>query len=310
MKKLFTFFSFFLITSLSFAQFNPNFFEMRLTIPGGLTNVMHMQMRAISTTVPTTDDFCTDLGFRLHWNTAAITSIDMVQSTSLGMSLNEQAVVPGSGNNKTQTIGFCATCGFFNFPANWVVNQWVNIGTININGTGSAADFDFVGFDGQFPNIEVTFEPHTPNVGALPLNLIAFNAYKSGERNAHVTWTTANEENTSHFIVQRSLDLKTWSDVGTVAAAGYSIDIRNYELNDFDVYNGLDSRLQVHYRLVMVDLDGRSKLSPIKSVIFGNTSSTNREFLVYPNPASNGVYVEWDVDEFSQPTALELYTGS
>jgi hypothetical protein len=142
----------------------------------------------------------------------------------------------------------------------------------------------------------------------LPLNLVAFNASKSGEKDAYLTWTTANEENTSRFIVQRSFDRKSWIEIGAVGAAGHSIDIRNYELYDPNVNSGRTNRLQVYYRLKMLDLDGKSSLSPIQSVVFNNGTTTKaNEFLVYPNPASDGVQIEWGSDNLDQPTSLEFY---
>jgi len=147
----------------------------------------------------------------------------------------------------------------------------------------------------------------TPNNGPLPLNLISFEAEKYETQDAQLTWTTANEENTSHFQIQRSFDKKTWSSVGNVAAAGYSIDIRNYSFMDYRVYNGRDSRLPVYYRLNMVDLDGRQRYSPIESVIFGNSTVAANQFYVYPNPATDGIQVEWDAENIDQPTSLEFY---
>jgi hypothetical protein len=120
-------------------------------------------------------------------------------------------------------------------------------------------------------------------------------------------WTTANEENTSHFKVQRSIDKKNWYDAGSIAAAGYSIDVKNYTFMDYQVYNGLDRRFTVYYRLNMVDLDGRNTLSPIQSVVFGADANKGREFVIYPNPASDGLQVEWDAQRDVQPTALEFF---
>jgi hypothetical protein len=57
----------------------------------------------------------------------------------------------------------------------------------------------------------------------------------------------------------------------------------------------------------MVDLDGQTQVSPIESVVFGNSSATRQEFLVYPNPASDGIQVEWDAADLDQPTSLEFY---
>jgi hypothetical protein len=86
-----------------------------------------------------------------------------------------------------------------------------------------------------------------------------------------------------------------------------SLNVENYSYVDANVYNGLDKRLNVYYRLIMVDLDGKTKLSPIQSVTFGTDVSKGREFLVYPNPASDGLQVEWDANRDDQPTTLEFF---
>lgn len=141
----------------------------------------------------------------------------------------------------------------------------------------------------------------------LPITLVSFRADKFQERSSHLTWATASESNSSHFIVQSSTDKKSWTNLGSVKAAGNSQIIENYEFFDYNVYNGRDSRLTVYYRLQMVDLDGQVKTSPAESVVFGNGIAPGRDFVVYPNPASDGVQVEWDANRIDQPTALEFY---
>ena len=210
-------------------------------------------------------------------------------------------------------------------PVDWVPGEWITICTLTIVGgnctTCEALDIYELG---NYPEVEAQvdvtsvlgFDPDgtnnqlyeiLPNNAPLPLNLISFEAEKFETQDAKLTWTTANEENTSNFEIQRSFDKKTWTNVGNVGAAGYSIDIRNYSFMDYRVYNGRDSRLPVYYRLNMVDLDGRQRYSPIESVIFGNTTVASNSFYVYPNPATDGVQVEWDADNIDQPTSLEFY---
>ena len=63
MKKIYLI-SFIIAQSLlSFAQVNPGFFEFRLTNPGGEPGTIRIQARAISSVVPTSQDFLFDLGF-------------------------------------------------------------------------------------------------------------------------------------------------------------------------------------------------------------------------------------------------------
>lgn len=143
----------------------------------------------------------------------------------------------------------------------------------------------------------------------LPVSLVSFKAEKFQDRSTSLNWSTVSEINSSHFLVQRSTDKKSWSTVGRVNAAGNSQLVENYQFVDENVYNGLDSRLSVYYRLQMVDLDGQQKNSPIENVVFGKEGSKSSELalLVYPNPATDGVQVEWNGQNSIQPTLLELY---
>jgi len=145
-------------------------------------------------------------------------------------------------------------------------------------------------------------------VAALPITLVSFNAEKFNEKSSLLTWSTSSEINSSHFNVQRSLDNRTWVNIGQVAAQGNSQIIQNYQFIDQNVYNGVDSRLTAYYRLQSVDIDDKSKVSSIKSVVFtGAGTTTGRDIVVYPNPSSEGLQVEWDGSRSDQPTQLEFF---
>lgn len=326
MKKLYIALFLMAQAAFSFADNNPGNFQIRLTLPGGEPGLMRVQMRAISSVVPTVDDFCTDLSFAIWWDNVAhptIADLDVITANTYGGQLNEASPINGSSSGSGAANGKIVNFSlnnFFQFPTTWVVNQWVNIADVSICSNNncspagfpsgiSASDFLIQGFTGTLPNLQINADlDYTPGNSPLPLNLIMFNAKKSGDHDAYVSWTTANEENTSHFIVQRSFDKISWTDIGTVGAAGYSVDIRNYELFDANVNNRRSSRLQVYYRLKMFDLDGRNSVSPIQSVVFNNgTSTKSNEFLVYPNPATDGIQVEWSADNLDTPTSLEIY---
>ncbi len=83
----------------------------------------------------------------------------------------------------------------------------------------------------------------------LPVELLSFDGRANGEVN-QLFWSTASEENTSHFEVEASADGQTFNTIGEVNAAGFSADVRNYTFND-------ERPMAVsYYRLRMVDLDG------------------------------------------------------
>ena len=171
--------------------------------------------------------------------------------------------------------------------------------------TNPAWEYSNINFEG-FPVIVIGTRLQT-----LPIELVDFKAEKYKERSASLNWSTASEINGSHFLIQRSFDTKTWSTIGKVAAAGNSQTIQNYDFLDQNVYNGLDTRLNVYYRLQMFDLDGRNKFSPIEKIVFG-TDGTKAGFeaSVYPNPATDGIHLTWNSFNQEQPTSVELYDVS
>jgi len=100
----------------------------------------------------------------------------------------------------------------------------------------------------------------------LPLDLISFTGHLQNDNSVLLNWKTENEFNTSHFEVERSTDGIRFTGIGNVNAngrnnAGGSF---NYSLTDNDAVNQSSQRL--HYRLKMVDIDGRFKYSNIVSV--------------------------------------------
>lgn len=114
----------------------------------------------------------------------------------------------------------------------------------------------------------------------LPLNLTTFNA-KKGSENINISWQTANEFNTSHFIIQRSVDGTNFSDIGKVSAKGDG----GYTFID----NQLPNATVVYYRLQMVDKDGSFTYSKIVSC---QLSVASKSLAVYPNPVKGNLFVQ------------------
>lgn len=116
----------------------------------------------------------------------------------------------------------------------------------------------------------------------LPVVLISFKASKE-ENVALLSWSTAAETNSDRFEIQRSLDGKSWSQIGSVASGGESKTLRQYSYTDKTPLNGTNL-----YRLRMVDKDETFAFSSIKSVRFEELSPVA---YVYPNPSTDKVFV-------------------
>ncbi len=145
----------------------------------------------------------------------------------------------------------------------------------------------------QYPNgslIEYSYQPNgnrvTKAIQSLPVELFKFDAEKGEEpMTVDVTWTTASEENASHFGVERSNDGgHTYTEIGKVDAVGNSVVTNNYEFVDISPQIGWN-----YYRLKLVDVDGSFEYSTTKVVEFKDTDFV--EATIFPNPTTDIVTV-------------------
>ncbi len=116
--------------------------------------------------------------------------------------------------------------------------------------------------------------------GALPLKITNLSAANKNGIIA-VNWQTAIELNTSHFIIQRSTDGSSFTDIGIVKAIGRSAN--GYQFTDNKPTNGIN-----YYRLKNVDKDGSFAYSKIVSV---QLTIDNYQLSIYPNPAKSSVTI-------------------
>ncbi len=120
--------------------------------------------------------------------------------------------------------------------------------------------------------------------GVLPLNLVSFNG-KLESNQVNLNWQTASEQNTSHFIIEYNTD-KTFTNVGTITAAGNSNNTKNYSFTHKTPKNGTN-----YYRLKMIDNDKHFTYSPVIAV---KISLKETNFSVYPNPTTGDFTVKLD----------------
>ena len=118
--------------------------------------------------------------------------------------------------------------------------------------------------------------------GSLPIKLTALSGRLNTETDATIAWTSAMEENSFKYEVQRSADGKNFVTVGTVKAAGTSVDAVKYSFND-----PLPGTGAYFYRLKMVDIDGSSEMS---KVVYVNSKKGNGIVTkIFPNPFTSEV---------------------
>ncbi|MEM9546646.1 MAG: T9SS type A sorting domain-containing protein [Bacteroidota bacterium] len=125
----------------------------------------------------------------------------------------------------------------------------------------------------------------------LPIRLRNFSATKGRELNTvDLNWASSTEVNGSHFEIERSQDLENWNTLGEVDAIGESTTAQEYNFIDDNLpLNSRSNHKIFYYRLRMVDKDGTYEYSEVRSVRFDLDGKA--DFLVYPNPAIDEVYV-------------------
>ena len=102
---------------------------------------------------------------------------------------------------------------------------------------------------------------------------------------AIIRWQTANEVNTSRFIVERSVDNNLFIAVGEKAAAGNNSGISNYSYHD-DL-SSLTAYPIIYYRVKLVDIDGRSVYSKVVLVRMNDQATVK----IWPNPFADKVSI-------------------
>ncbi len=105
---------------------------------------------------------------------------------------------------------------------------------------------------------------------------------------ADVQWITASEENVKQFIVQRSIDGKTFGDIGKVPAAGLNGGGAHYAFPDTRVPQFGLSR--VYYRIKEIDNNGATQNSNIVELKL--SAKLSAHITLYPNPVSKTLNFE------------------
>jgi hypothetical protein len=121
----------------------------------------------------------------------------------------------------------------------------------------------------------------------LPVELISFNGTAEGSHNS-IYWKSAVETNFSHYELESSEDGIEFLKISSVNPLGNVTTFNTYNYLDFYRYSPI-----TYYRLKMIDLDYTFKYSNIISV--ENDIAASQSLLIYPNPASNELYIKLSV---------------
>jgi hypothetical protein len=99
----------------------------------------------------------------------------------------------------------------------------------------------------------------------LPVTLLDFKATPFKDR-VRLNWATGSEINSSHFIVERTVNIQDFSYIGRVESKGPSTNTLNYQTWDLNPVEGIQ-----YYYLRQYDRDGRMETYGPVSAKFSNT---------------------------------------
>lgn len=170
------------------------------------------------------------------------------------------SVASASPGNTTTTAG----------PGTGTIFRWTPVGVIGSN-------MDEVGCFTSIP---------------LPVELTSFDVAVD-ENSNRIFWTTASEQNSNYFEVERSLNGAEWDVVGHVQSAGNSSSTLHYELED----RGFERTIN-YYRLKQVDFDGTTK---IYNIISADNRNLNKELIKILNTMGQ------EVNQYYKGVVIEVY---
>ncbi len=140
-------------------------------------------------------------------------------------------------------------------------------------------------------------------IGTLPVKLSGFTA-SYDKKNVLLQWTGM-EDNFSHYVLQRSTDGRSYSDIAVIFTAGNGQQ-QQYRYKDQNVSSATNA---VFYRLLMVDLTKEGSYSEVKAVRLG-TSEAAISLATYPNPVKSEVRVTLPANWQGKPVMLTLYSAN
>ncbi|OON67792.1 hypothetical protein B0919_16535 [Hymenobacter sp. CRA2] len=172
-----------------------------------------------------------------------------------------------------QEIGFMTTQDF----------EWVEVEVNNTLGLFSDAQIYYAFADDPVQSFPTNIVAPTP----LPVELRVFTA-KATASGAELNWETAQEKNSSHFVVERAPAADAqYVAVARVQAAGNSTNTRRYTAHDAELLRQPAGTW--YYRLRQVDLDGTTTFSAVQAVRWQPKATA--QLALYPNPATDATTV-------------------
>ncbi|HEV3413313.1 MAG TPA: S8/S53 family peptidase [Puia sp.] len=144
------------------------------------------------------------------------------------------------------------------------------------NDNGYYAEYSVGGFSEFWICNQAPVQP----ASAIP-GLLSFTATKSGST-ALLQWSVSHDQTLQRYIITRSTDSIHFTDIDSLPPLRDQNSVHSYSYNDPGLIPGIN-----YYQLRLVDLNGNSSYSPIRSVV---VSGDGGLITIFPNPVSDGTF--------------------
>lgn len=133
-----------------------------------------------------------------------------------------------------------------------------------------------------------------------PIVLLYFKA-QTTTKHVELVWSTATEENFDYFALERSINGKEFIEIAQIKGMGESFSRVDYAYQDEFPLIG-----RAYYRLRSVDFDGYTEIFDYVMVV---VEGAKANFMVYPNPITNGQFSLKTNFETEDPLELIIYNN-
>ena len=164
--------------------------------------------------------------------------------------------------------------------------------TLNIDTLSNGPHYLFARIPGNNPSLSA-IAPFSNDV-PLPLTWLYFKGDLI-DGQSHLSWGTAQEDNTKQFDIEYSRDGHTFTTIGTLPAAGNSRTTLDYAWTHSTPAQGIN-----FYRIKQSDLDDKFTYSSVVSLFYNSSLTTT---LAIPNPVRKTLTLLLD-----RPTAHSTIT--
>ena len=253
-----------------------------------------------------------DLCTKCNWESAVVICADCL---GLGVDASLKKCKKCDGTGKTYQSCGHAWDGKKNNVVKGPVTNYLNIDTA---GTAVMATFNYENTDDVIFKLGAETGATTTTAGVrmnslwfrsfnltastMPVNLTSFTA-KLENKNVILNWSTTQEKDFNHFLIERSVDGKEFKQAALVFADDNGQMSKEYGYKD--ALNNISKGI-VYYRLKMVDIDGKFKYSSTR-VIRLDEQTNQTSIAAYPNPAKNDLRITIPNSWQDQKVVFDLY---